>query len=221
MPSKITIIRHSPTKYNKQNIFMGELDIPVDSFDEKKINALRKVLLSEKYTSIYSSPLQRSFQTAKKIFDSDYNIIIDNRLTERNLGIWQGSNKEEIMKKYPKLFHSNTMDFYYTPECGEKYETMILRIVSFIADCCQNNSNILVFTHNGVFRVLKSLFTGIPLSDVFRVKEPFLEPQSFIIDDSLFTKIKSEPFYTVDKDTTIKTDYHYKESKKCLSVSLV
>ena len=36
MASELTIIRHSPTEYNEQNLFMGTLDIPITSFDEKK-----------------------------------------------------------------------------------------------------------------------------------------------------------------------------------------
>lgn len=199
MSSKITIIRHAPTEYNSQNIFIGTLDIPVVSFNDKIVKELQRLLLCEKYTAIYSSPLQRSIQTAKKIFGDEYNIILDKRLIERDLGIWQGHNKEDIKKNNLNAFHGDNMDFYYTPEKGEHFESVILRAVSFIYECCNSPVNILTFTHNGVFRVLKSLLTGIPLSSAFSIKEPFLEPQSFIVEDRLFTTILKNPFYTVEK----------------------
>ena len=91
------------------------------------------------------------------------------------------------------------MDFFYTPQNGEDYKTMVMRISEFIYDRCKDDKDILVFTHNGVFRVMKSLLTGIPLSEVFNEFEPFLEPQSFDVDYELLCKIRINPFYTVEE----------------------
>ena len=198
MSSKITIIRHAPTEYNSQNIFMGDLDIPVLKFDETIIKNVKQNLPIENFTSIYSSPLQRAYQTAKKVLGDNCNIIIDNRLKERNLGIWQGINKEEIRKNNKKIFHGDIIDFYYTPEQGETFKSFILRVASFITDNCKNSNNILLFTHNGVFRVIKSLLTGVSLSITFNTKEPFLFPQDFFLEDSVYSKIQNNPFYTLD-----------------------
>ena len=203
MESKITVIRHAPTEYNKQNIFMGTLDIPVEFFNPIEIEKLKNFVLKKQYTAIYSSPLKRALQTAKMTVGEENNIIIDNRIIERNLGILQGQKKEEVRKINDKLFNGTVLDFYYTPKNGEDFRTMILRVNSFLCDYCHDGNNILVFTHNGVYHIIKSLLTGITLNSAFSIKEPFLEPQVFIVDDKLYSKIKRNPFYTIDKNINL------------------
>ena len=129
--------------------------------------------------------------------------MIDNRLIERNLGVWQGVRKDVIRKKYVEAFKGNQMDVYYTPENGEPFKIMIHRVASFISDICKDNTHNLIFTHNAVFRVFKSFLTDIPLSSAFSKNEPFLTPQKFIIEDSLYNRIQSNPFFTVDKNIII------------------
>lgn len=199
MPSQLTIIRHAPTAYNKNNIFMGTKDVPADHIDEKKIQQIRNALCKERFSNIYSSPLKRALETAGKIADGQYDIIIDKRLTERNLGDWQGMSKSDVQKKYADAFRDTIMDFYYTPHNGEHYEDLVKRVSDFLIDRYQDHENSIVVTHNGVFRVMKSLLTGERLSNVFAGYEPFLTPQTFVISESLFQTIRVNPFYTVDQ----------------------
>jgi broad specificity phosphatase PhoE len=133
------------------------------------------------------------------IFNKE-NVVIDQRLIERDLGLWSGMSKNEIKSKYPFAFNKNgIMDFYYTPENGEHYENLIKRVADFLVFIHSLNSNIAVVSHNGVFRVMKSLILGIRLSFVFSKREPHLEPQVFNIDDMVINKIKSNYLYTIDK----------------------
>lgn len=203
MSGKITIIRHAPTEFNEKRIFMGTLDIPVIKFDEKQIMEAKGLLRLENYTAIYSSPLKRALQTATKICGVKTKIIVDSRIIERNLGDWQGEKKEKIQTNFSNFFDNDILNFYYTPKNGENYQSMIIRVVDFIYSIYTENCNILVFTHNGVFRVIKSLMIGIPLSKTFSIKEPFLVPQSFSMNEYLIQKIKNNPFYTVDIDNKI------------------
>lgn len=198
MSFKITIIRHAPTEYNYKGIFMGSLDIPPAPFDEKAVSEIRKQLQRESYTKMYASPLKRAFETAREINNDVYNIVIDDRLRERNLGEWEGCTKDVIKENYSNAFHKGIMDFYYLPPNGESYEKLIKRVSSFLVDVYCENTNILIVTHNGVFRVIKSLITGERLSNVFSQFEPYLNPTSFIIDKELINRIKQNPFYTVD-----------------------
>lgn len=91
------------------------------------------------------------------------------------------------------------MDFYYLPENGERYEDMVKRVADFIVDRCRANQRVMVVTHNGVFRVMKSLLTGDRLSNVFSEFEPHLIPRTFNVDEKLLNLIERNPFYTVDK----------------------
>ena len=202
MSASITIIRHAPTVYNKKEIFMGSEDIPVDhlEFETSKLRSIRENEYIKCTDRIYTSPLLRARSTAEAIAEGqNKSIQIDDRLTERYLGDWQGLPKGLVRKKYPSAFINGKMDFFYTPQKGERYEIMVTRVADFLVEKCREGHDLVVVTHNGVFRVMKSLLTGEGLSDVFLEFEPYLVPQTFFIDDVLFHTIQSNPFYTVDK----------------------
>lgn len=199
MHSIITIIRHAPTEYNKKGIFMGTSDISISKFDEESINSVKEKLSEQPYPFLYTSPLKRASDTAKVIVSDNSQIIIDVRLIERCLGDWEGVSKAEVQRIHPNAFIDGKMDFYYLPKNGEHYKDMVKRVADFIVDRCRANRRVVVVTHNGVFRVMKSLLTGEQLSNVFSEFEPHLIPQTFNVDEELLNTIEKNPFYTVDK----------------------
>lgn len=202
MPTSITIIRHAPTVYNKKEIFMGTEDIPADhlELEADKFRSMRENDYIIRADRIYTSPLLRARSTAEAIAEGqDKGIQIDDRLTERYLGDWQGMPKVLVRQKYPSAFMNGKMDFFYTPQNGEPYDIMVKRVANFLVEKSQECSNLVLVTHNGVFRVMKSLLTGEGLSNVFLEFEPYLVPQTFLIYNDLFHTIQSNPFYTVDK----------------------
>lgn len=198
MPKTLTIIRHAPTEYNLKGIFMGTKDIPVTYFDETIFAKIRENEYVCAASFLYTSPLLRAYDTARTIANGAKTIAEDNRLIERCLGEWQGVPKELVQAQYPDGFINGKMDFYFTPPGGEDYETLVLRVASFITERCMENDNLVIVTHNGVFRVMKSLLTGQKLSDVFSEFEPYLTPQTFVITSELINTISQDPFYTVD-----------------------
>ena len=200
MSTTITIIRHAPTEYNKKEIFMGTKDVPINiqELDGEKIETIRKNEYVQSVNIWYSSPLSRAINTAKAV-SIDNNIILDDRLIERCLGDWQGVSKSKVQEKYPEAFINGKMDFYYTPKNGEPYEELVKRVSDFIIERCKESSDFVLVTHNGVFRVMKSLLTGERLSDVFLEFEPYLVPQTFLVTDELLERIATNPFYTADE----------------------
>jgi broad specificity phosphatase PhoE len=199
--STITVIRHAPTEYNTNKIFMGVLDIPLTSTEDIDITRLKKIFSDNGCSLCYTSPLKRAYDTSAVLFDKN-DIITDLRLIERDLGAWAGLSKREIKSKYQFAFNpSGTMDFYYTPENGEDYEKMIERVAAFLIEIYEKKSHFAIVSHNGVFRVMKSLINGVGLSEVFNKFEPHLEPQTFTIDEDIANKIRNNCFYTVDRTT--------------------
>jgi broad specificity phosphatase PhoE len=133
------------------------------------------------------------------VFDHSV-IIIDRRLIERDLGTWTGMSKKEIQSKYSYAFtETGTMNFFYTPPGGEAYRDMIRRVADFLTDTYEREKDpIAIITHNGVFRVIKSLITGSPMGYVFTNSEPHLIPQTFTVDENIIKKVRNNCFYTVD-----------------------
>jgi broad specificity phosphatase PhoE len=94
-----------------------------------------------------------------------------NKLIERDLGDWAGLSKSDVKTQYPEAFNDEgLLDFFYTPPKGEGAKIMIDRLVDFLITLKQHDEDTLIaiVTHNGVYRVLKSLITGMPLKEIFR-----------------------------------------------------
>ena len=70
----IYIVRHGETNYNKQNLFQGLTNIPLNSNGKKQAEELAEDIKSININYIYSSPLKRAIQTANiinKYFSKD------------------------------------------------------------------------------------------------------------------------------------------------------
>jgi len=63
----ILLIRHSNTIFNKQKIFRGHTDVPLDGMGLQQAEKTGKFLSNIKISQIYCSPLTRAVQTAEQI----------------------------------------------------------------------------------------------------------------------------------------------------------
>ena len=198
MDKTVTIIRHAPTEYNKKCIFMGTADIPAAYFDSSAFARIREDRYVRQAAVLYASPLLRAYDTASMIANNEKPVVTDSRLIERCLGDWQGLPKDQVKSQYPKAFSEGKMDVYFTPPGGEPYDQLVLRAASFITEQLRAHEHLVLVTHNGVFRVMKSLLTGKSLRCVFSEYEPYLTPQTFVVTDELIDVILQNPFYTSD-----------------------
>jgi len=195
--SRISIVRHAPTAYNKNKIFMGVQDVPFDEDSSIDWGNLKAVFAEEKCQVCYTSPLSRAFNTALRIFDENQ-IIVDNRLIERDMGSWTGVLKKDIKEKYPIAFKNGVTDIYYTPEGGEHYEKLIKRVAEFLVERYEKNTRVAIVSHNGVLRAMKSLILGVTLSQAFEKPEPFLSVQSFDLHSLVIERMKKNCLYTAN-----------------------
>lgn len=153
---KIYIVRHGQTDYNVNGRYGGRLDIPLNETGIKEAYVVKEKLKDINFDKIYSSPLQRAYQTAKIIRDE--NIIIDDRIAERSNGELEGKLKSEIKE---------SIDFNDPNEKRYNIENIIdfrNRIKDFLDDITNNNSNqdILIVTHAGVGIYMRCYFEGEP-----------------------------------------------------------
>lgn len=156
---KVIFLRHLPTSNNLNNIFIGHLDLEcdrsyADSFDFSTIQSV-----TTNIQIVFTSPLKRAIKTAQLVFPNK-NIIIDNRLIERDLGEWSNRSKAELRNTFPEAFYDNgKLKFSFTPLNGENFEDLIRRVASFIAEAYSRykDETISVVTHNGIITTVKCI----------------------------------------------------------------
>lgn len=168
MPStRFIIVRHGETEWNIQGIRQGHLDSPLTAKGLAQAQALAARFRPDSYEAVYSSDLGRAYETAKTIArHTGHEVVVDSRLRERNLGIFQGLTSEAIRENYPEEYaiHRNNGPDYVIPS-GESFREQVTRNISCLEELAGKHAgeSILIVTHGGVLSGLFRYALSIPL----------------------------------------------------------
>jgi len=88
---EVYAFRHPETDWNKEKRFQGRIDIPLNETGLQQAEEIATLVQSIPLTHLISSELQRSLQFAEKVAQrSGLQVIINQNLTERALGVYEG-----------------------------------------------------------------------------------------------------------------------------------
>jgi broad specificity phosphatase PhoE len=105
----ILLIRHGNTKFNKEKIFRGHTDIPLDDTGLDQAVKTGKLLRDINISNIYCSPLSRAVQTAGKILTyqkKPAEVIEEKGFLDLSFGDWEGKSFEEARNEYPDIYNT-------------------------------------------------------------------------------------------------------------------
>lgn len=103
----ILIIRHGQTAWNKKKRLQGHSDIPLNEEGRLQAVTLAEILQHEPLDAIFSSDLQRAWQTANEIARCHrLPVHTDKALRERCYGICEGMMSDEIKAAYPDMYEA-------------------------------------------------------------------------------------------------------------------
>lgn len=158
---KLYVIRHGETNMGKNNIIATE-DEPLNATGKKQAIDIGKELRKLSIDKIYCSPIERAKDTLQ-LFELDKNIpvIIEDRIKERNMGIYANISFEQLI--WDEFWNYNSDKLY--PEL-ETMKSVYKRISEFLNElkASSRNDNILLVTHGGISRAIYWYFNGIPES---------------------------------------------------------
>ena len=153
-PDRLYLVRHGQSQGNVARdkadaeglahigITIRDVDVPLSDFGHQQAQAAGRWFASlpdnEKPEVILSSPYLRARQTAQHICEAGglaggkSRTVIDERLREREFGIFDGLTTLGIREKYPEeAAHRNRLGkFYHRPPGGESWADVILRLRS-------------------------------------------------------------------------------------------
>ncbi|MDE2030862.1 MAG: class I tRNA ligase family protein [Patescibacteria group bacterium] len=147
------LMRHGQTDNNLKNLVSTVINSGSHLTDEgKKENAKQaERLIKEKIDLIITSPFNRTKETAEIVKNvlglSDEQVIIDNRLHEMSIPMYEGKTWDEYHNDYPKTVEN----FHKAPEGNESYADVKRRTMDFLFDIEEKyqNKKILIITHGG------------------------------------------------------------------------
>ena len=154
--TQLIFIRHSETIWNLEGREMGHLDSPLSERGKKQAQAIAERLKKTSFSCLYSSDLGRAVETASYISEiCNIKIIQNEKLRERNMGIFQGYTRKEMQDNFPEEWKEYmTIGFeYVTPNGGsqrQRFERSV-EIMNGLADNHPDES-IVVVSHGGILR---------------------------------------------------------------------
>ena len=99
------LIRHGRTELNKERVFRGMLDVPLDSVGEAEAAAAAKALRKAGIARIFVSPLSRAQRTAELLAASvGAPVETCDALRDIDYGKWSGRPDEAIRQEDPKQY---------------------------------------------------------------------------------------------------------------------
>ncbi|MCX7709607.1 MAG: histidine phosphatase family protein [Clostridia bacterium] len=160
--TKLYLVRHGETDWNKQNRCQGCIDIDLNEDGILQAKAVSKRLASEKIDMIYSSELTRAYHTADIINEQlSCEIKKDKALNEIDFGDWEGLTFEEMRVRPDYNYLHWKSEPHKAAFPGEGSLQIVQdRAMKLIRQIIQEHSgkNILVVSHGGI---LKTVILGL------------------------------------------------------------
>jgi probable phosphoglycerate mutase len=165
--TRIVLIRHGETLWNRATRIQGHTDIPLSPLGLSQAQRLAEALADETFTAIYSSDLSRARQTADAIARSQrLTVSLDAGLRERAFGRFEGLSWDEIHQGYPEdaaRWRRREPDFAVGG--GESLNDFSARCVAAARCICDahRGESIALVAHGGVLDCLYRAATRVAL----------------------------------------------------------
>ncbi len=154
----IYFIRHGQTDWNVQKLLQGQVDVPLNDTGRLQARQMAQTLQGVTFDKVFCSPLLRAIETCKAVV-CEQQIVVDNRLIERNFGEFEGCSVS-LMDTH----HFWNVNANQTFQRAESLFQVIERVYQFLEEVCQKypHKNLLIVAHGGVGMIVQSYFLGKP-----------------------------------------------------------
>lgn len=109
--TRIILVRHGQTEWNRVERFRGRADIPLNETGLAQAEATgRRIAAGWRPAAVYSSPLSRAVKTAMAVAGHfDLPVLTHAGLIDIDYGKWQGLTPDEARDRWPRI-----LDAWYT-----------------------------------------------------------------------------------------------------------
>ncbi len=147
--TRLALLRHGHTAWNRAGRIQGRSDIPLDDDARQELSGY--TLPFEWSTAeIWSSPLKRASQTAHLV--SGGVPRLDNALIEMNWGDWEGQRGVDLIEKKESGYrHIEEWGWEYRPPNGESPAEVLGRLSPWLSGL---ERDAVAVCHIGIMRVI-------------------------------------------------------------------
>ncbi len=166
--TRLILIRHGETDWNRSRTIQGQRDIPLNDTGLAQAQALARHLAAEPIRAVYSSDLARARETARAIAEAHGLSIVDEPgLRERHWGRFQGFRFDEIAHLAPEA-HARMLvrePDYAVDGGGESIVMLVDRVREVLGRLARAHAgeSIVAIGHGGVLDATWRIATGLAL----------------------------------------------------------
>jgi 2,3-bisphosphoglycerate-dependent phosphoglycerate mutase len=188
-PSSLWLVRHGESSGNVArdlaeaggqqmiDIATRDMDVPLSELGMDQARALHERVLTLSPdacpTIAISSPYVRAEQTARLALGDDAELLLDERLREREFGILDRLTRAGIEHKFPEQAAARAFlgKFWHRPPGGESWADVALRLRSFLDTLGREHAGerVLVVTHQVVIMVFRYLLEQLREAEVLAI----------------------------------------------------
>ena len=175
--SRIFLIRHGETNWNKEGRFQGQIDIPLNENGKDQARKTFEYLKNISFNKAFSSSMHRPYETAQIILQNKKDLKIEkiDSLVEISHGLWEGKLESEIREKWPLLLKNwhDKPEEVIMPE-GESIKDVSERSIKAFDKIClsqKDNDLSLIVAHDAVNKTLICNILGINYSNIWKIKQ--------------------------------------------------
>jgi broad specificity phosphatase PhoE len=167
------LVRHGQTAWNREEVFRGRADIPLNETGRKEALLTGQYLERVKVDSLYSSPLSRAVETAEAIARyQGKEVQISQGLIDIDFGRWQGVSHEEVKERYGDLYRqwNDTPHLVRFPR-GESLEDVRERALRVIDEIVRDHADetLLMVSHRVVNKTMLCGLLGLDNSHFWQI----------------------------------------------------
>jgi phosphoserine phosphatase len=174
--SRIYLVRHGETEWNREQRSQGcSNDIPLSEAGLLQAEAVAKRIMDEKIDMVFSSTLNRAYQTAEKIA-TYHKLKVEkcSEFIELNCGTWEGRCFPELKEQYSEIYTvwRSTPHLAEIPG-GESIAKLKERTMKKLLSLINANpdKNILVVSHGITIKVLVTVILNMDLGCIHRIRQ--------------------------------------------------
>ena len=173
--TSIYLVRHGQTAWNKEEIFRGRTDVPLDETGLKQAELVGQYFKGMEIQGIYSSSLSRAWQTAQKVAEF-HNLGVQplQGILDMSFGNWEGRPHQEIREYESKTYRQwvETPHLVRLPG-GEGLDDVKVRAMTAMEEVILNHpgKTLILVTHRVVNKVLICAILGLDNSHFWQIAQ--------------------------------------------------
>ncbi|WP_207619574.1 histidine phosphatase family protein [Nocardioides sp. IC4_145] len=186
-PAELVLVRHGESMGNRADaaardagaevldLTARDADVELSDTGREQAAALGRWVGERddvgRQTVVVASPYRRAAETAAIALDGlDLDIEHDERLRERDLGVFDGLTGLGIRSRYPEEAERRDKlgKFYYQPPSGESWAAVAQRVRSLLTDLRHgyDGERVWLFSHQAVIMTFRYVLEGIEETDL-------------------------------------------------------